>query len=131
MFKILVRKTAIYDSGSKSSGAQIVLVRKYANRFWRDQTQRSRDMPPSVVSLADNHALGADTHVQTFEGVSDPDMRDFIGQHALFPLWSELSHEAHDWMDRILRGEIPNQRALARETGFDERYISKIIPLAF
>jgi|ERR1700733_3400159 hypothetical protein len=77
--KILVRKTAIFDSGSKSSGAQIVLVRKYANRFWGDQTQRPSDMPPSMVSLADNHALCADTHVQTFEGVSDRDMRDFIG----------------------------------------------------
>jgi hypothetical protein len=38
---------------------------------------------------------------------------------------------AHDWVDRIMRGEALNQRSIAKETGLDERYISHIIPLAF
>ena len=38
---------------------------------------------------------------------------------------------AHDWLDRILRGQAVNQRSIAKQTGLDERYISRIIPLAF
>lgn len=38
---------------------------------------------------------------------------------------------AHDWVDRILRGQAVNQRSIAKQTGLDERYISRIIPLAF
>jgi len=38
---------------------------------------------------------------------------------------------ARDWVDRIVRGEAVNQRSIAKETGLDERYISRVIPLAF
>jgi site-specific DNA recombinase len=38
---------------------------------------------------------------------------------------------AHDWVGRILCGDYLNLRSVANETGLDERYISRIIPLAF
>ena len=50
--------------------------------------------------------------------------------HTVHSLVRAISR-AHDWMDRILRGEAVNQRSIAEDTGLDERYISRIIPLAF
>jgi site-specific DNA recombinase len=38
---------------------------------------------------------------------------------------------AHEWADRVRRGETDNVRTISRETGFDERYVSRILPLAF
>ena len=38
---------------------------------------------------------------------------------------------AHDWYDRILRGEITGGRSIANVTGLDERYVSRILQYAF
>jgi DNA invertase Pin-like site-specific DNA recombinase len=38
---------------------------------------------------------------------------------------------AHDWLAQIMRGDVSNQRAIAAATGLDERYISRVLPLAF
>jgi DNA invertase Pin-like site-specific DNA recombinase len=38
---------------------------------------------------------------------------------------------AHDWVDRIARGEVPHQRAIAAETGLHRRYVGRIMQIAF
>src|ERR1035441_377614 len=38
---------------------------------------------------------------------------------------------AHDWVERIAKGEMPHQRAIAAETGLHRRYVGRIIQMAF
>jgi len=38
---------------------------------------------------------------------------------------------AYDWVNRIARGEVPHQRAIAAETGFHRRYVGRIMQIAF
>ena len=60
------------------AGAQV--ARQYADTLGRKQTQPAGNMPPAVIGLTNDHALGTDAHVQTFEGVTDGDMRDLFWQ---------------------------------------------------
>jgi site-specific DNA recombinase len=39
--------------------------------------------------------------------------------------------KAHLWVDQIVKGEALNQRAIAASIGVNERYVSRILPLAF
>src|SRR5271154_6882815 len=63
---------------SEISGAQV--ARQYADTLGRKQAQPSGNMPPAVIGLADDHALGADADVQAFVGVTNGDMRDLLRQ---------------------------------------------------
>jgi site-specific DNA recombinase len=56
---------------------------------------------------------------------------DVQGSARQIPSLTRAIVNARDWLDRILRGDALNQRDLAKQTGHDERYISKILPLAF
>jgi hypothetical protein len=38
---------------------------------------------------------------------------------------------AHDWVERIAKGEMPHQRAIAAEAGLHRRYVGRIIQMAF
>lgn len=38
---------------------------------------------------------------------------------------------AHDWHDRIIKGQAWSQRSLAQQTGFDESYVRRIFNYAF
>lgn len=53
------------------------------------------------------------------------------GKSREVPSLSRAVARAHHWVERILRGEVRNQRDIARHTGLNERYVSRIISLAF
>jgi site-specific DNA recombinase len=94
--------------------------------------QRSEEIAGTLTASEDLIILKADAKLRRCGGEVRLLLAD-AGQNRARPVLSLVRAvaRAHDWMDRILRGEIPNQRALAKATGFDERYISRIIPLAF
>jgi site-specific DNA recombinase len=53
------------------------------------------------------------------------------GKHRPVPALARALARAHHWVDCILRGDALHQREIAREAGLNERYVSRIISLAF
>jgi site-specific DNA recombinase len=91
-----------------------------------EDTQPSND-PDEVVVIAATAQLkrcGGEVRL-----IVPPDSPG-VPPHSVPSLIRAISR-AHAWVDRILRGEIVHQRSIGKETGLDERYISRIIPLAF
>jgi site-specific DNA recombinase len=94
--------------------------------------QRNEEIAPTLPASEDLIILDADAQLRRCGGEVRLLLADTEQNRARpAPSLVRAVARAHDWMDRILRGEIPNQRGLAKQTGFDERYISGILPLAF
>ena len=47
------------------------------------------------------------------------------------PVLVKAVAKARHWADLLVRGEVANQRSLAQKVGIDERYVSRLLPLAF
>ena len=94
--------------------------------------QRSEEIATTLIASEDLIILETDAKLRRCGGEVRLLLAD-TEQNRARPLPSLVRAvaRAHDWMDRILSGEVLNQNALAKQTGFDKRYISRIIPLAF
>jgi site-specific DNA recombinase len=53
------------------------------------------------------------------------------GSQQAIPSLVKAVARAHEWVDRIAKGEVPHQRAIATETGLHRRYVGRIMQLAF
>lgn len=88
---------------------------------------------PEPAGGADTLTLKADAKLQRCGGevrfLLPPDSDQ--GKRHSVPSLIRAVARAHEWVGRILRGDSTNQRSIAEETGLDERYVSRIIPLAF
>jgi hypothetical protein len=94
--------------------------------------QRSEEIAATLPVSEDLIILEADAQLRRYGGEVRLLLADTEQNRARpVPSLVRAVARAHDWIDRILSGEIPNQRALAIQTGFDKRYISRIIPMAF
>jgi site-specific DNA recombinase len=81
----------------------------------------------------DLFALNVEVHFLKYRGkvrlVLHPDSPH--AKQAEVPSLIRAIARAHTWVDQIVRGEALNQRAIAASIGANERYVSKILPLAF
>ena len=94
--------------------------------------QRSEEIAGTLTESEDLITIEADAQLRRCGGEVRLLLAD-TEQNRARPVLSLVRAvaRAHDWMGRILSGEVANQQALAKQTGFDKRYISRIIPLAF
>jgi len=77
----------------------------------------------SITTQADLKRCGGEVRL-----LLPPDL-DHIPRNV--PSLTKALARAHDWVDRIMKGDAPNQRAIAAELGIQKRYVGHIIRLAF
>jgi hypothetical protein len=113
----------------RSEGLE-VLVRKEAlqNRIFQSPA-RHRDQSSEVL-----FSLKINTHLvvggREVRLVLTGDCAEGIAGHPIHSLIKAVAR-AHDWYERIIRGELRHRRSIAKLTGLDERYVSRILRCAF
>jgi site-specific DNA recombinase len=115
--RIVVRQSKVEMQLSKSALAKLFLPAQ---------------SPLLAVEIGESIVLEATAQLKRYGGVvrlvlGDTDQSKPLHMQSLV----RAIARANEWVEKILKGEVSNQRDLARQTGFDERYISRIIPLAF
>jgi site-specific DNA recombinase len=83
--------------------------------------------PDSIVTLQVPGSLQRSAKGERF--VLPPDPTNNLPRRV--PSLIQAVGRANDWVARMVSGRSANSRAIATETGHDERYVSRILPLAF
>jgi DNA invertase Pin-like site-specific DNA recombinase len=113
----------------RSEGLE-VLVRKQAlrNRVLQSPARHRNQSSEPLLSLKiDTHLAvgGRETRLvltgDSVEGIAGRPTHSIIKAVA----------RAHDWYERIMRGELRYCRSIAKLTGLDDRYVSRILRCAF
>jgi site-specific DNA recombinase len=119
-----LRKVTVYRDRFEIQIDKIQLLQALIGK---DAENSERVLAEPVLTIVANAVLkrnGGEMRLQVPSGAQGTRPRPV-------PSFIRAIARANGWVEQILTGEFENARAIAKSTGFDERYVSRILPLAF